>query len=116
MGLILILSPFWGAPTATSSAAPLHGEGVGGERQEVHALAVRVVRHGNHEDGALAKFMVMVMVTAESVRLKLVGRAVVDRWEQESYLGSDEARGTCPAGARCMSLMVIEWEEGRPVG
>uniref|UniRef100_A0A0E0LLF0 Uncharacterized protein n=1 Tax=Oryza punctata TaxID=4537 RepID=A0A0E0LLF0_ORYPU len=40
---------------------------------------------------ALAKFMVMV---TEATRLTLVRRAVVERWEQVSYLSSDEWKRT----------------------
>ncbi|KAF0927429.1 hypothetical protein E2562_032732 [Oryza meyeriana var. granulata] len=54
---------------------------------------------------APAKFMVMV---TEAVRLKLVFRAIVDRWEQESYLSSDEVRHVPYWGK--MSLMVVEWK------
>ncbi|BAT12153.1 Os10g0570700 [Oryza sativa Japonica Group] len=54
---------------------------------------------------ALAKFMVMV---TEAARLKPVRRAVVERWEQVSYLSSDEVRDVPYYGK--MSLMILEWK------
>uniref|UniRef100_A0A0D9ZBP3 rRNA N-glycosylase n=1 Tax=Oryza glumipatula TaxID=40148 RepID=A0A0D9ZBP3_9ORYZ len=53
---------------------------------------------------ALAKFMVMV---TEPMRLKAVSRAVGGRWEEESYLSSDEAKHVPYWGE--ISAMLVEW-------
>ncbi|EAZ28157.1 hypothetical protein OsJ_12129 [Oryza sativa Japonica Group] len=52
----------------------------------------------------VAKFMVMV---TEPMRLKAVSRAVGGRWEEESYLSSDEAKYVPYWGE--ISAMLVEW-------
>uniref|UniRef100_A0A0E0KHH8 rRNA N-glycosidase n=1 Tax=Oryza punctata TaxID=4537 RepID=A0A0E0KHH8_ORYPU len=54
---------------------------------------------------ALAKFMMMV---TESVRLKAVSRAVGGRWEEESYLSSDEG----PPGGEMMMVDLQDYGSG----
>ncbi|KAF0927432.1 hypothetical protein E2562_032735 [Oryza meyeriana var. granulata] len=53
---------------------------------------------------ALAKFIVMV---TEPMRLKRVSRAIGERWDEESYLSSDEMKIVPYWGE--ISTMLMEW-------